>query len=286
MKTIQWFPGHMSKAMRMMEDNVKLCDGIVYVLDARAPIATFNNKLRQIFKDKKVLYVLNKGDLADINKCQDFVKLIESKGGLACICTATGQSSKRLLLNKIDILVAEKKARDLKRGLSRPFRLMVVGIPNTGKSSIINMLSGEKRAQTGDKAGVTRGKQWVKCYDFELLDTPGTMPPSFSDQSLAKHLAYIGCVNDDILDMEELSLELLKELAEIDFNSLKARYDIEEKSEPLEMFEQVCKRRGFILRGNNFDYERGAKALIDDLRKAKIDRITFEKAQDFKDYNF
>ena len=163
---------------------------------------------------------------------------------------------------------------------------MVAGIPNTGKSTIVNLLSGQKRAKTGDKAGVTRDVRWLKCGAFDLLDTPGTMPPSFDNQYHARHLAYIGSINDDILDMDDVALELLGELAEKYPQYLTERFGITDFSEKLGMYEQVCKRRGFIFRGGEFDYERGAKAIMDDFRKGRIGRICLEQASDYPDFEF
>ncbi len=286
MKHIQWFPGHMTKAMRMMEDGIKLCDGGLVVLDARAPAATFNKKLKNLFGQKPVLYILNKSDIADDAKVKEFVALIEKSGAAALSVSANDVSRVKKIGAKVNSILAEKHKKDAEKGLARPDKLMVAGIPNAGKSTIINALSGEKRAVTGDKAGVTRGKQWIRCQDFELLDTPGTMPPSFENQYLARHLAYIGCINDDILDFDDIALELLKELSVICPEKLKERYGIENLQTPLEMLEQVCKRRGFILRGNEFDYERGERALVDDFRKGRIGKITLENAADFSDWKF
>ncbi|MBQ4269416.1 MAG: ribosome biogenesis GTPase YlqF [Clostridia bacterium] len=285
MKTIQWFPGHMTKAMRDMEAKRDLCDGVICVMDARAPAATLNKNLNKIFGEKPVLYVLNKADLAD-NRVDGFVKLFEEKGKSCVKCNSTSLASKRLLVQKISALVEEKRARAEAKGLNRTFRFMVAGIPNTGKSTIVNLLSGQKRAKTGDKAGVTRDVRWLKCGAFDLLDTPGTMPPSFDNQYHARHLAYIGSINDDILDMDDVALELLGELAEQYPEYLTERYGITDFSEKLGMYEALCKRRGFILRGGEFDYERGAKALIDDFRKGRIGKICLEKASDYPDWTF
>ena len=286
MKNIQWFPGHMTRAMRDMEEKKNLCDGIICVLDARAPIATINKNFKKIFGEKPVLYLLNKADLADANKTDGFLKLFESKGKYCVKCDCTNPSATRLSLQKLTEITKEKRARAQAKGLSRTFRFMVAGIPNTGKSTLVNLISGQKRAKTGDKAGVTRDVRWLRCGEFDLLDTPGTMPPSFEDQNLAKHLAYIGSVNDDILDMDDIALELLGELAENYPQYLTERYGIEDFSENLKMYEQVCKRRGFILRGGEFDYERGAKALIDDFRKGRIGKITLEKPADYTDFTW
>ena len=281
MKHIQWFPGHMTKAMRMMEENVPLVDGVLCILDARAPAATFNKNLKKLFGAKPVLYLLNKCDLADEAKTDAFVAEI-AKSAFALKCTATAQGAASKIAAKLPELLKEKFARDAAKGMTRPPRLMVAGIPNTGKSTVINALSGAKRAVTGDKAGVTRGKQWIRCEGFELLDTPGTMPPSFENQALARHLAYIGSINDDILDMDELALELLGEIAQTYPQYLTARYNITDFSAPLAMYEQVCRARGFLLLGGAFDYERGGKAVVDDFRKGRLGRITLERAEDFR----
>ena len=286
MKTIQWFPGHMTKAMRDMEAKRDLCDGVVCVLDARAPIATVNKNLKKIFGAKPVLYVLNKADMADATKTDGFVKLFEGKGKYVVKCDSTNPSSKRLLLQKLNEITEEKRARAQAKGLSRTFRFMVAGIPNTGKSTLVNLISGQKRAKTGDKAGVTRDVRWLRCGAFDLLDTPGTMPPSFDDQYHAKHLAYIGSINDDILDMDDIALELLGELAEKYPQYLSERYAITDYSEKLGMYEALCKRRGFILRGGDFDWERGAKALIDDFRKGRLGKICLENPADYTDFEF
>ena len=285
MKNIQWFPGHMTKAMRDMEAKRDLCDGVICVLDARAPIATVNKNLKKIFGEKPILYVLNKADLADA-KVDAFIKLFESKGVYCVKCDATNISTKRILLQRLNTITEEQRARAQAKGLNRTFRFMVAGIPNTGKSTIVNLLSGQKRAKTGDKAGVTRDVRWLKCGAFDLLDTPGTMPPSFDNQYHARHLAYIGSINDDILDMDDIALELLGELAEKYPQYLTERYNITDFSEKLGMYEALCKRRGFILRGGDFDYERGAKALIDDFRKGRIGKMCLEDPADYQDFTF
>ena len=277
MKHIQWFPGHMTKAMRMMEEQVKLVDGVLFILDARAPLATRNRNLESLFAGKPVLYILNKADLADEGKTAAFSARMEGAGEMNVCCTATGASAARQIAARIPKLLHEKLARDAAKGVSRPPRLMVAGIPNTGKSTVINALSGAKRAVTGDKAGVTRGKQWIRCDGFELLDTPGTMPPAFDDQLLARHLAYIGSINDDILDMDDVALELLRELIVRYPALLSARYGAEDFSSPLAVYEHICRRRGFLLRGGEFDYERGARAIVDDFRKGRIGRVTLDE---------
>ncbi|MBQ9117603.1 MAG: ribosome biogenesis GTPase YlqF [Clostridia bacterium] len=286
MKKIQWFPGHMTRAMRDMEEKKDLCDGVVCVLDARAPAATYNPNLKKIFGNKPILYLLNKVDLADVGKVDEFVRLIENKGHFCIKCDGTNISTRRLISQKLNAITKEKRERAEAKGLNKTFRFMVAGIPNTGKSTIVNLMSGQKKAKTGDKAGVTRDVRWLKCDGFDLLDTPGTMPPSFDSQYHAKHLAYIGSVNDDILDMDDIALELLGELAETYPQYLTERYGITDFSEKLGMYEAVCKRRGFVLRGGEFDYERGAKALMDDFRKGRIGKVCLESAKDYEDWSF
>lgn len=280
MKHLQWFPGHMTKAMRMMEESVKLVDGVLVVLDARAPAASVNKKLANVFGAKPVVYVLNKADLADDRKTDAFLAEFSARGAIALKCSANQRGAARAVAGRIALALKEKTEKDAQKGVTRIPKLMVCGVPNTGKSTVINALSGQKRAVTGDKAGVTRGKQWIRCEGFELLDTPGTMPPSFENQTLAKHLAYIGCINDDILDMDDVALELLGEIGASYPDLLTQRYGIEDFSVPLAMYEQVCKRRGFILRGGEFDYERGANAIVDDFRKGRIGRITLDSVAD------
>lgn len=283
MKHLQWFPGHMTKAMRMMEENVSLCDGIIYVLDARCPAASFNKNLKKTFGAKPVLYVLNKCDLAD-ERVNAFVKYIGESA--ACVkLNAVNASSRRDITGAMQNLVAEKQAKNALKGYNKTFRFMVCGVPNTGKSTVINLISGEKRAQTGDKAGVTRGKQWIRCDGFELLDTPGTTPPAFENQKLAVRLAYVGSLNDDILDLDDISLALLSELYAKYPERLKERYGIEGGT-PLEMLEKVCSRRGFVLRGGEYDYERGERAVIDDFRKGRLGAVTLDDISDCEGMKF
>lgn len=274
----------MTKAMRMMEENVALCDGIIYVLDARCPAASFNKNLKKMFGTKPVLYVLNKCDLAD-GGADAFVKIICEKGGACVKLNASDSRSRRDISEAMQKLVAEKQAKNALKGYRKIMRFMVCGIPNTGKSTVINLLSGEKRAQTGDKAGVTRGKQWIRCDGFELLDTPGTTPPSFENQRLAVRLAYVGSLNDEILDFDDVALALLEELGAKYPERLKERYGVEGGT-PLEMLDKVCVRRGFILRGGEYDYERAERAVIDDFRKGKLGRITLDSPDDCAGFDF
>lgn len=267
----------MTKAMRMMEENLKLVDGVVLVLDSRAAFACINPSLEKLFAAKPVVYALNKCDTVERSDADRLVSRFAAEGKRAVAVNAFDKRSVGRLKEQIFAALREKTERNRAKGVTKALRIMVAGIPNTGKSTLINALAGEKKAVTGDKAGVTKGKQWIKLDALELLDTPGTMPPSFENQTYAKHLAYLGSVNDDILDFEDLTLELLSELAGNKPQLLKEKYGIEDASlPPLELYNAVCRRRGFLLRGGEYDYERGAKAVIDDFRKGRIGKIALE----------
>ena len=276
MQHLQWFPGHMTAAVRMMEENVKIVDGVIFILDARAPRASLNPKLDKLFENKKVLYVINKSDLVKKEDTKKTLSSFISEGKSVIAISAMNKRSVDLLYQKIFDLLKDKIDKYKSKGINKPIRIMVAGIPNTGKSTIINALFGGKKAITGNKAGVTKGKQWVKLNDLELLDTPGTMPPAFSDQTLAIHLAYIGCMNDANLDFSDLAYEFLKEMKVKCPELLKEKYGIEDTDEDLELFNKVCFRRGFLLRGGEYDYERCATAIIDDFRKGRIGKIILD----------
>lgn len=277
---IQWFPGHMAKAMRKTEEDLKLCDGVIYVLDARAPFACFNPKLTALFKNKPVVYCVNKSDTVPTSSLGLISEEMKRRGLTFELTDGLSKRDAAKIKNACEKVMSERIERDKVKGIKRTLRFMVAGIPNTGKSTIINTLSGGKRAETGDKAGVTRANKWIRLGDFELLDTPGTMPPSFENQTYAKHLAYIGSLNDEILDIEGLTLELIRELTAIAPENLKERYGLTSlDGEPLEIYEAICKRRGFLLKKGECDYTRCAKAVIDDFRKQRIGKICLEERQ-------
>lgn len=272
----------MAKAMRLMEDSLKLCDAVVFVLDSRAPASTYNPKLKTLVGSKPVLYLFGKSDLAD-SSAEGLMALIRESGKPVLRLNALNGAKAHELKSAMSALVAEKAQRLREKGSLKPLRFLIAGIPNTGKSTVINLLCGSRRAVTGDKAGVTKTKQWVKCGAFELMDTPGVMPPSFSDQTLARRLAYIGSINDDILETDEIALALLQELYEKYPQGLEERYGITGGS-PLEMLNRVCARRGFLLKGNNdYDYERGERAVIDDFRKGRLGRVCLDSAEELKE---
>ena len=277
MKHLQWFPGHMTAAMRMMEENLKAVDGVMIVLDARAPRASLNSKLDKLFVNKKVLYVLNKCDLVEGADIKKTIAEFSAENKEVIAVSAMDKRAVDLLYSRIFALLQEKLENNKRKGVFKPIRIMVAGIPNTGKSTIINALCGGKKTITGNKAGVTKGKQWVRLRELELLDTPGTMPPAFDNQVLAKHLAYIGSMNDANIDFNDLAYELLAELKEKYPNLIKDKYNIDDLDvSTLELFEKVCVRRGFLRKGGEYDYERCATAIIDDFRKGRIGKIILD----------
>ena len=279
---IQWYPGHMTKAIRLIEENVKLVDAVLYILDARAPFSSLNPDFQSIVSRKPVLLLLNKTDLADKNLTRQWIKHFESQGFAAKDINGTDRSAAKVITASLKTMLSEKVERYLQRGANIPLRAMIIGIPNCGKSTILNSVAGVKRAETGDRPGVTKGRQWLRLESgIELLDTPGTLWNAFPDQRIGQHLAYIGSINDDILDTSELALNLLSELSQICPKEIAERYKIDLTLPPLKQFEQLCIKRGFLIRGGEPDLERGANALIDDFRKCRIKPITLEKPGEY-----
>lgn len=275
MKHIQWFPGHMTKSMRMISENAKLIDGVICVLDARAPFSCINKKLSELFPNKPIIYALNKSDLVEREDLKRMINSFKEKGLKATGVVGTDKKSVMACLALIKEELKEKIERNTLKG-NRPIRISVIGIPNTGKSTFINSLCTQKKAITGDKAGVTRNTQWIKIEGVELMDTPGTMPPQFENQEIAKRLAFIGTLNDDILDKEEICLELIKSLIQICPQKLAEKYKIDITKEPLAVYEDICRKRGYLVRGGDYDYTRCANALLDDFRKGRIGKICLE----------
>ena len=283
---IQWYPGHMTKTKRMMEENQKLIDIVVELLDARIPLSSRNPAIDEIFPTKPRLVVLNKSDIADEATTREWEKYFKSKGvGVKSISSTMGKSLNDIFASCKEIL-KDKIEHDKARGLvNRPIKMMVVGIPNVGKSSFINKLSGKKSAITGDRPGVTKGKQWIRLPNsFELLDTPGILWPKFEDVAVGEKLAFTGAIKDEIMDLEEIALRLLELLRDKYPQKLTERYkmtDFEEMS-GYEMLELLGRKRGFVISGGEIDTERAAKILLDEFRGAKLGRISLESPADFE----
>lgn len=282
--TIQWFPGHMTKALRMMEENVKIVDAVGYVLDARAPASCFNPSFNKIVGNKPCLFVLNKCDLADPVKLDKWCDYFKANGIPFVKATATASSEAGKIANGFAEITADLRAKYKAKGVFKPVRCLIIGVPNCGKSTLINCLSGRRAVITGDKPGVTKGKQWVRLGSgLELLDTPGTLWPKFEEERIAAHLCFVGSIKDDIVDLYVVSNMLLSELMALYPQNLTERYKIDFVGKSaLQVFEQIAIKRGFLLRGGEIDCERCAKALLDDFRKGKIGKITLDLPEDIK----
>lgn len=275
---IQWFPGHMTKALRMMEDNVKIVDAIGYVLDARAPLSCFNPEFEKIIGNKPCVFILNKCDLADNAKLAVWCKYFEQIGAKYVKVTATASAEAQKIVSAFGEVTAPLREKLKAKGVFKPIRCLIIGVPNCGKSTIINCLSGRKTTVTGDKPGVTKGKQWVRLSNgLELLDTPGTLWPKFEDDTVASRLCFIGSINDDVVDLQEVSCALLDELKTQYPNSISERYkiDVQDKTSS-RLFELIAQKRGLIMRGGDIDTERTSKAIVDDFRKGKLGKITLD----------
>ncbi len=277
---VQWYPGHMTKAKRQMQEDLKLIDLIIELVDARVPLSSRNPDIDSLGQNKARLIILNKADLADERQNEAWTEYFIKKGfHVVQVDSRKGGGMKRVQA-MIQEACREKTERDRRRGIkNRPVRAMVAGIPNVGKSTFINTFAGKACTKTGNKPGVTRGKQWIRLNkNVELLDTPGILWPKFEDQKVGERLACIGSVKDDLLNLEELSLLLIDYLKERYPGVLAKRYGIEEEKEPLKVLEEIAKVRGCLKRGEELDYEKAAGLIFDDFRSGKTGRITLEWA--------
>ncbi len=282
---IQWYPGHMDKALREMQNVVKLVDAIVYVVDARAPFSCLNPKYKDIIGNKPSIIVFNKADLVDEDELCLWKDVFENLGFEVVSLNSTISNASKSLTMKAEKLLKPKIEKNKTKGIHIPIRLMVIGVPNCGKSTLINNVCSNKKTITGDKAGVTRANQWVKIGgNFELLDTPGTLWPSFENDRVAKNLAYIGSIKDEVLDIEELAFEFINDLKYAYFENLSKRYDLkcDKSADTIEIFDEICVNRNFKLKGNEIDYNRGAKTIIDDFRKGRLGKIILDNIMDVK----
>ena len=279
MNKIQWFPGHMTKALREMEQNIKKVDLVIYVLDSRAPYSCLNPEFREVIGNKPIIYVLNKADLVDVADLKYWEKYLSAKNAIALSLVSTLSNASKVIVDAMQKLLASKIERNKSKGVNMPLRSMVIGVPNCGKSTLINNLCGKYNAKTGDKPSITRSTQWVRIgAGLEVLDTPGTLWPSFADDTVAHNLAYINAIKSDVLDIASLSLDFIEFLLDDYKDLFFARYSITRMGEPpLFYLEEICRNRGFLLRGGEIDYERGANALFDDFRKGRIGKIMLDK---------
>lgn len=274
----QWYPGHMTKAKRMMQENMKLIDLVIELVDARVPVSSRNPDLDELGKNKARLILLNKSDLAEDRMNDMWAAYFKEKGYSVVKLNAKKGGGIKSIQGVIQEACKEKIERDRKRGiLNRPVRAMVVGIPNVGKSTFINALAGKACAKTGNKPGVTKGKQWIRLNkNVELLDTPGILWPKFEDQTVGLRLAWIGSIKDEILNTEELAAELTGFLVKSYPGVLNEKYEIEESDDGFENLRGIAESRHCLVKGNELDTEKAAKLLLDDFRNGRLGRITLE----------
>lgn len=275
----QWYPGHMTKARRMMQENIKLIDLVIELVDARIPISSRNPDIDELGKGKSRIVLLNKSDLADPVWNKKWVEYFAAKGmGVLEINSRTGMGIKSIQ-GLVQEVCKEKIERDRKRGIvNRPVRAMVVGIPNVGKSTFINSFAGKACAKTGNKPGVTKGKQWIRLNKgLELLDTPGILWPKFEDQQVGMRLAFIGSMNDEILIPDELACDLIRAIKELYPKALQERYAADPVGKPIEILEAVAESRKCYSKGEQLDLVKASGLLIDDFRSGKLGRMTLER---------
>ncbi|MBO4563402.1 MAG: ribosome biogenesis GTPase YlqF [Clostridia bacterium] len=284
MQTINWYPGHMTKAKRELAEDLKLIDVVVEIVDARAPLACRNPDFEELFKNKIRVMLLNKSDLSSPSVNREWIRYFQKQGISVMELVSIGSGARKSAVSFIEKAGEPvlKKYRD--KGISKTLRAMVVGIPNVGKSTFINKLAGMNRAQVGDRPGVTRGRQWVKISPYlELMDTPGLLWAKLEDQQSAKHIAYIGSIRDDILNVEEIAGMLLCDLYGICHDELIKRYpklvNVDDRESAESMLEGVCRSRGFILSGGVPDTERAARIVLDEFRAGKIAKVALERPE-------
>lgn len=276
---LQWYPGHMTKAKRMMQEDIKLIDIVIELVDARIPLASRNPDIDELAKGKARLILLNKSDLADDIRTEEWKLWFEKSGIFTVLINSKSGKGMKFIQKTIQEACKEKIERDRKRGIkNRPIRAMVVGIPNVGKSTFINSFAGKACTKTGNKPGVTKGKQWIRLNkSVELLDTPGILWPKFDDPKTGLYLAFVGSIKDEIINTEELALELLRHLQKEYKETLINRYGIEAE-EPLQALKQIAEKRSCILKGGELAYDKAAALLLEEFRSGKLGKITLEFA--------
>lgn len=277
---VQWFPGHMAKTRRLIKESLNLVDGVVEIVDARIPESSSNPELNSIIKRKPKIVLLNKSDVADPNATAKWVEYYRNHGLTALAIDCRSGKGLNKFIPTCKTVLADVIEKNNNKGMSgKSLRFMVVGIPNTGKSSFINRMAGKNKAVVEDRAGVTRSNQWFSCGNgIELLDTPGVLWPKFDDPQVGDKLAFIGSVKDTVTDMEALSCRLLEVLSKTNPKAIKERYKITdiEGLQGWEILEEIGKKRGFLIKGGEINYERAAAAVCDEFRGGKLGRISLE----------
>ncbi len=274
----QWYPGHMTKAKRQMQEDIKLIDLVIELVDARIPLSSRNPDIDDLGRQKARLILMNKADLANEKQNQVWASYFREKGFFVVKLDARTKAGMKTISTVIMDACKEKIERDRKRGIkNRPVRAMVVGIPNVGKSTFINTYAGKACAKTGNKPGVTKGKQWIRLNrNVELLDTPGILWPKFEDQRVGLNLALIGSIKDEILNIDELSIELIAILQKKYPGLLAQRYEVSEEQTPVEILGEIAKNRNCVKKGGELDYSKAAALVIDEFRNGRLGKITLE----------
>lgn len=275
---IQWYPGHMTKARRMMQENIKLIDIVIELVDARCPLSSKNPDIDTLAGGKARLILLNKCDMADPKATAAWEAYFKDQGFFTLQINSRSGSGVKNVSSAVNEACKEKIERDRKRGIkNRPVRAMIVGIPNVGKSTFINSYAGKACTKTGNKPGVTKGKQWIRLNkNIELLDTPGILWPKFEDQTVGMRLAQTGSINDDILNMTEVAVHLIGYLKSVYPETIANRYAIDETASADEILSAVAKVRGCLMKGGIPDPDKAAQVIIDDYRNMKLGRLTLE----------
>lgn len=276
-ENINWYPGHMKKTRELIKENLKAVDVVVEIIDSRIPVSSRNPVIGELISGKRRIVVLGKADLADETETAKWTERLAAEEGVAKVLALNLQSGENI--NRlVRALEAEQDIRNAERSVKRPLRIMIVGVPNVGKSSLINRLTGKRSAMTGDKPGVTKGKQWLTLANgMQLLDTPGILWPKFEDPDVGLNLAFCGSIKDDILGVQDLGYELIRVLGERYPELLRERYKLEEISDQaIENMDNIALKRGFIMSGKRIDYERTGRTVLDEFRGGKIGRITLE----------
>ena len=278
-ENINWYPGHMKKTRELIAENLKMVDIVIEVIDARIPVSSRNPIIDELVKTKKRIIILNKSDLSDAKATARWSDYFTKQGSMVLAMNCMSGGGVNQLYKILNRLQDEKNEGQIRK---KPLRMMIVGVPNVGKSSLINRMTGKKSAKTGDRPGVTKGKQWLGLENgMQLLDTPGILWPKFEDPEVGLNLAFCGSIKDEILDVATLALELIKVLQKDYPQLLKDRYKLDEiEDDALANMENIALKRGFILPGRRIDYERCAKTVLDEFRSGKIGNITLEQTSE------
>lgn len=278
-ENINWYPGHMKKTRELIAENLKMVDIVIEVIDARIPVSSRNPIIDELVKTKKRIIILNKSDLSDGKANARWSDYFKKQGSMVLAMNCMSGGGVNQLYKILNRLQDEKNEGQIRK---KPLRMMIVGVPNVGKSSLINRMTGKKSAKTGDRPGVTKGKQWLGLENgMQLLDTPGILWPKFEDPEVGLNLAFCGSIKDEILDVATLALELIKVLQKDYPQLLRDRYKLDEiEEDALTNMENIALKRGFILPGKRIDYERCGKTVLDEFRSGKIGNITLEQTSE------